>query len=79
MYILPMLDVIFYNCAGCQPNGQAPVSSTDKRITLEVVDDGQPLNCPTPRKLALEEIPKIDNDFRLAARNAIDAGKLIWS
>ncbi|KAF3340771.1 putative 12-oxophytodienoate reductase 11 [Carex littledalei] len=53
---------------------QAPVSSTDKRITLEVGEDGQPLNYPIPRKLASEEIPQIVNDFRLAARNAIDAG-----
>ncbi|KAF3340781.1 putative 12-oxophytodienoate reductase 11 [Carex littledalei] len=57
-----------------QPNGQAPVSSTDKRITLEVGEDGKPLNYPIPRKLAPEEIPQIVNDFRLAARNAIDAG-----
>ncbi|XP_078158686.1 putative 12-oxophytodienoate reductase 8 [Carex rostrata] len=57
-----------------QPNGQAPISSTDKRITLEVGEEGEPLNYPTPRKLASEEIPQIVNDFRLAARNAIDAG-----
>jgi 12-oxophytodienoic acid reductase len=50
------------------------VSSSNKRITLEVGEGGEPLNYPTPRKLASEEIPQIVNDFRLAARNAIDAG-----
>ncbi|KAJ1704574.1 hypothetical protein LUZ63_004353 [Rhynchospora breviuscula] len=57
-----------------QPNGQTPVSSSDRRITLEVGEGGEPLNYPTPRKLTLEEIPQIVNDFRLAARNAINAG-----
>jgi 2,4-dienoyl-CoA reductase-like NADH-dependent reductase (Old Yellow Enzyme family) len=41
-----------------------------------VGEDGQALNYPAPRKLDLEEITEIVNDFRLAARNAIDAGKL---
>lgn len=52
--------------AGFQPNGQAPISCTDKSI------DG-PEYSP-PRRLSTDEIPQIVNDFRLAARNAMEAG-----
>ncbi|KAJ4831318.1 putative 12-oxophytodienoate reductase 11 [Turnera subulata] len=53
-----------------QPNGQAPISSTDKGCTpgFEGVD------WAPPRRLRTDEIPGIVNDFRLAARNAIEAG-----
>ncbi|XP_057450230.1 12-oxophytodienoate reductase 2-like [Lotus japonicus] len=52
--------------SGFQPNGQAPISPTDK-----------PLNgsqFTPPRRLRTDEIPHIVNDFKLAARNAIEAG-----
>ncbi|KAK1371756.1 12-oxophytodienoate reductase 1 [Heracleum sosnowskyi] len=49
-----------------QPNGQAPISCTDKSI------DGADYS--PPRRLSTEEIPQIINDFRLAARNAMEAG-----
>lgn len=54
---------------GFQPNGQAPISCTDKPIspTLQT-------GFSTPRRLETEEIPLIVDDFRLAARNAIEAG-----
>ncbi|KAL2536959.1 12-oxophytodienoate reductase 1 [Forsythia ovata] len=53
-----------------QPNGQAPISSTDKAITPgHEGGDWSP-----PRRLSVDEIPGIVNDFRLAARNAIEAG-----
>ncbi|KAL3638665.1 12-oxophytodienoate reductase 1 [Castilleja foliolosa] len=53
-----------------QPNGQDPISCTDKGLTNGVdVDQFSP-----PRRLRTEEIPKIVNDFRLAARNALEAG-----
>ncbi|MFS7986075.1 putative 12-oxophytodienoate reductase [Helianthus anomalus] len=55
---------------GFQPNGQAPVSSTDKGITPGL-DGG---DWSPPRRLRTDEIPALINDFRLAARNAIDAG-----
>lgn len=55
---------------GLQPNGEAPISSTSKGVTPGV--DG--LDWSPPRPLSIEEIPKIVNDFRLAARNAIEAG-----
>ncbi|XP_049399002.1 12-oxophytodienoate reductase 1-like isoform X1 [Solanum stenotomum] len=58
-----------------QPNGQAPISCTDK--------PSKPLNCsdvrdvaqfPPPQRLRTDEIPQIVNDFWLAARNAIETG-----
>ncbi|KAK2425694.1 12-oxophytodienoate reductase 1 [Trifolium repens] len=53
-----------------QPNGQAPISSTDKPLTPS--NDAEQIT--PPRRLKTEEIPNIVNDFRLAARNAIEAG-----
>lgn len=53
-----------------QPNGQAPISCTDKGVTPGL--DG--VDWSPPRRLRIDEIPHIVNDFRLAARNAIDAG-----
>ncbi|PWA60788.1 Aldolase-type TIM barrel [Artemisia annua] len=53
-----------------QPNGEAPISSTDKEMTPGLAGgDWSP-----PRRLRTDEIPALVNDFRLAARNAIDAG-----
>ncbi|KAL6520337.1 12-oxophytodienoate reductase 1 [Orobanche minor] len=53
-----------------QPNGQAPISSTDKPLTPSN-DTEQVI---PPRWLKTDEIPSIVNDFKLAARNAIEAG-----
>ncbi|KAL8482422.1 hypothetical protein ACS0TY_028554 [Phlomoides rotata] len=60
---------------GLQPNGQAPISSTNKEITslIRSYDLDTPLFSP-PRRLRIEEIPEIVNDYRIAARNAIEAG-----
>ncbi|KAK2425699.1 12-oxophytodienoate reductase 1 [Trifolium repens] len=55
--------------SGYQPNGQAPISSTDKSLTSNDFEKFTP-----PRRLRTDEIPDIVNDFRLAARNAIEAG-----
>ncbi|CAN7134519.1 unnamed protein product [Brassica rapa subsp. narinosa] len=58
-----------------QPNGEAPISSTDKPLAetssneFTTSDEFTP-----PRRLRTDEIPNIVNDFRLAARNAIEAG-----
>ncbi|WVZ79556.1 hypothetical protein U9M48_027121 [Paspalum notatum var. saurae] len=57
-----------------QPNGQAPISSTDKPVPPQVSDDGHVNTFATPRRLQTEEIPHVVNDFRIAARNAIKAG-----
>ncbi|XP_022854248.1 putative 12-oxophytodienoate reductase 11 isoform X2 [Olea europaea var. sylvestris] len=53
-----------------QPNDQAPISSTDKGITPGH-EGGE---WSPPRRLKTDEIPGVVNDFRLAARNAIEAG-----
>ncbi|KAH9781312.1 12-oxophytodienoate reductase 2 [Citrus sinensis] len=58
-----------------QPNGQAPISSTDKPLTPQIRANGVDIAQFTrPRRLRTDEIPQIVNDFRLAARNAIEAG-----
>ncbi|KAJ1384371.1 NADH:flavin oxidoreductase/NADH oxidase, N-terminal [Sesbania bispinosa] len=56
--------------SGYQPNGQAPISSTDKPLTPQNGND----EFTPPRRLRTDEIPHIVNDFRVAARNAIQAG-----
>lgn len=60
--------------SGFQPNGQAPISSTDKGIGPVTLHDGTVEEHSPPRRLRTDEIPHIINDFRLAARNAIEAG-----
>ncbi|KAJ4951100.1 hypothetical protein NE237_027932 [Protea cynaroides] len=58
-----------------QPNGQAPISSTDKSLKPSVRANGiDVVEFTPPRKLKIDEIPQIVNDFRIAARNAIEAG-----
>ncbi|KAK1403700.1 12-oxophytodienoate reductase 2 [Heracleum sosnowskyi] len=58
-----------------QPNGQAPVSSTDKMIAPQIRSNGIDVaHFSPPRRLSTEEIPQYINDFRLAARNAMEAG-----
>ncbi|KAJ1254193.1 hypothetical protein BS78_K107100 [Paspalum vaginatum] len=54
-----------------QPDGQAPISSTDKQISPDA-ESGMVYS--KPRRLRTEEIPAIVDDFRRAARNAIEAG-----
>ncbi|CAH9120371.1 unnamed protein product [Cuscuta epithymum] len=58
-----------------QPNGQQPISSTDRALTPQVRSNGIDVAQFTPpHRLRTDEIPQIINDFRLAARNAIEAG-----
>ena len=52
-----------------QPNGDAPISSTDKPLAEDSSNEFTP-----PRRLRIDEILNVVNDFRLAARNAIEAG-----
>ncbi|ERN20059.1 hypothetical protein AMTRI_Chr11g158000 [Amborella trichopoda] len=60
---------------GYQPNGQAPISCTSKQLSPQVdANQINKLEFSPPRALVTEEIPLVVNDFRLAARNAIDAG-----
>ncbi|XVF24647.1 hypothetical protein REPUB_Repub13aG0145100 [Reevesia pubescens] len=58
-----------------QPNGQAPISSTDKLLTPQLRSSGVDVaEFSPPRRLRTDEIPQIINDFRIAARNAMEAG-----
>ncbi|XP_024995668.1 12-oxophytodienoate reductase 2-like isoform X1 [Cynara cardunculus var. scolymus] len=60
---------------GFEPNtGSSPVSSTDRACSF-VESDGEVLfEFPTPQRLKAEEIIVIVDDFRVAARNAMEAG-----
>ncbi|CAN6340371.1 unnamed protein product [Urochloa humidicola] len=57
-----------------QPGGAAPISSTDRGVPPQQSFDGHMEEFSTPRRLETHEIPAIVDDFRKAARNAIDAG-----
>ncbi|XP_027150161.1 putative 12-oxophytodienoate reductase 11 [Coffea eugenioides] len=59
---------------GFQPNGQAPISSTDKKLAAQVRNGVVVAEFSPPRRLRTEEIPDIVNEFKLAALNAIEAG-----
>ncbi|KAG5524911.1 hypothetical protein RHGRI_031553 [Rhododendron griersonianum] len=60
---------------GFQPNGQVPISSTDKELTPQIRANGIDVaEFSPPRRLRTDEIPLVVNDFRLAARNAMEAG-----
>ena len=63
--------------AGFEPNaGQPPVSSTDKPCSPMVDSSGKVLfEFLPPRRLNSDEIHALANDFRIAARNAMEAGK----
>ncbi|PIA36372.1 hypothetical protein AQUCO_03400337v1 [Aquilegia coerulea] len=56
-----------------QPNGQAPISCTDKQMIPQGNDLALADISPS-RQLKTEEIPQLINDFRIASRNAIEAG-----
>ncbi|KAF3629219.1 putative agamous-like MADS-box protein AGL12-like isoform X1 [Capsicum annuum] len=61
--------------ADSQPNEQAPISCTDKPSKPQFCSDGRDVaQFPPPRWLRTDEIPQHVNDFRLAAKNAIEAG-----
>ncbi|KAL3523306.1 hypothetical protein ACH5RR_016140 [Cinchona calisaya] len=58
-----------------QPNGSPPISCTDQPIKIEFhsdISDGA--SFPPPHRLTVEEISQVINDFRNAAKNAIEAG-----
>jgi len=61
-------------------NGELPVAPSAVPFEAKIwkvnpaTGLGEMVDCPTPRALAKEEIHGIVNDFRIAARNAMDAG-----
>lgn len=62
-----------------QPNGQAPVSASDQpyqnKTTLKN-EEGKMVRvaCSTPRALAIDEMPRLIEDYRMATRNSRKAG-----
>jgi N-ethylmaleimide reductase len=56
------------------PSGEVPVAPSAIRANTQTFTSEGRVDVSTPRELALEEIPGIVDDFRRAARNAIDAG-----
>ncbi|KAL4579097.1 hypothetical protein LXL04_015232 [Taraxacum kok-saghyz] len=60
-----------------QPNGRSPISSTDKPILNQLFiggSGGETSQYSPPHRLTIDEISEVINDFRIAARNAIEAG-----
>jgi N-ethylmaleimide reductase len=57
-----------------QPHGQSPVSSTGRRADAQTFTTQGFENVSPPRALRLDEMPGIVEQFRQAARNAIDSG-----
>ncbi|CAL5205757.1 unnamed protein product [Lathyrus oleraceus] len=58
-----------------QPEGKPPISCTDKRLRKDISNDPAAADkYPPPRRLNTHEIPIIVNDFKIAARNAMEAG-----
>ena len=58
-----------------QPDGQAPVAPSAIAAKAKTFVPGQGMvDCSTPRALETAAIAGVVNDFRTAARNAIDAG-----
>ncbi|KAI3868448.1 hypothetical protein MKW92_021836 [Papaver armeniacum] len=53
-----------------QPNGKAPISCTDKGCTPGLYG----VDWPAPHRLSIDEIAQVINDFKVAARYAIEAG-----
>ncbi|XP_057977200.1 putative 12-oxophytodienoate reductase 11 isoform X2 [Malania oleifera] len=64
----PIVDAV--HAKGFQPNGEAPISCGTKGVTPGI----KGVDWSPPRPLRTDEIPNIVRDFRLAARNAIEAG-----
>ncbi|RDX60481.1 putative 12-oxophytodienoate reductase 11 [Mucuna pruriens] len=58
-----------------QPNGEAAISSTNKRLRKDISNNKATADkYPPPRRLRTDEIPKLVDDFVIAAKNAMEAG-----
>jgi len=72
-----MLLSCFLDKAVYQPNQEAPLSSTKKKIPEQrniLMPDGSRAICSKPRALTTAEISEIVIQFRRAAKNAVSAG-----
>ncbi|KAJ1392937.1 NADH:flavin oxidoreductase/NADH oxidase, N-terminal [Sesbania bispinosa] len=59
---------------GYQPRGQPPISCTNIPLRKDILNNVATDKYPPPRRLRTDEIPKLVNDFRIAAKNAMEAG-----
>lgn len=67
-----------YTSVEYQPDGKAPISSTDKRLRKDIANNKATADkYPPPRRVRADEIPKLVNDFVIAAKNAMEAGIII--
>ena len=57
-----------------QPDGQPPVSSTNRRANVKTFTSKGFEDVSTPRALSTEELPRVVAEYVRAARNAIEAG-----
>ncbi|KAK9044792.1 hypothetical protein V6N11_058684 [Hibiscus sabdariffa] len=58
-----------------QPNGQAPISSTSNELKPQLQANADELaKFSPPKRLTTDEIPQVVDQYRLAARNAMEAG-----
>lgn len=76
--ILRVAQIPFYDSV-YQPNGAAPISSTEVPISKRwriLMPDGSHGIYPKPRALKTSEIPEIVEHYRQAAINAIEAGNI---
>jgi len=65
-----------YTIVEYQPDGEAPISSTDKRLRKDIANNKATADrYATPRRVTTDEVLKLVNDFVIAAKNAIEAGK----
>lgn len=69
--------VLFFGSADYQPDGELPVAPSaiaPRGVQSLSMKQGKMVDCPVPRALSKEELPAIIEEFRVAARNAIEAG-----
>ena len=62
-----------------QPGGAPPPSSTNRAVTSGqvILTTGEMVAASTPRAIETEEVAEFVEQYRTAARNAIEAGKHI--
>ncbi|PNY17349.1 12-oxophytodienoate reductase-like protein, partial [Trifolium pratense] len=60
---------------GYQPEGKPPISCTNKPLQKDISNNATTTDkYPPPRRVSIDEIPLLVNDFKIAARNAMEAG-----
>ncbi|GAU21263.1 hypothetical protein TSUD_286730 [Trifolium subterraneum] len=58
-----------------QPEGKPPISCTNKPLQKDISNNATTTDkYPPPRRISTDEIPLLVNDFKIAAKNAMEAG-----